>query len=417
VQDNGLHKKPVCCACAAVDPDRACGRELRLISDKTTMRNLIKAVETLEWDTDDVSLITPPSTDDIHSFRSYIENTLGTTVVRTVSEYESPFHSRDESEGHLEGRCYVEEDELVAAVVDVLILGSDGDRDKLLDGFPDDKISAHFKKVFSEDDGKETASETTVRAANEVAHRLINDGIGTGTAYPQFNLRAEYYVEERVSKWVLNDQLSGDGARFACDTGLTTPARSVLVMVGGPRRRTPWHIDWTSAVNVGFAIKRADAPRGWDQRSPIATWYFVHPCKIDIVDDWLYATYKKKRLSCGVDELKKLPHLTHDAWTTLADTVNSGCHTDTVHAFVVEQKSGEAVVFPPGWLHYVETHVASVKFAWDVYDLNVMDQYVVVWRDLIARFTAAEDLPEDYARVGDFVVKYLCDVASKSKWT
>jgi hypothetical protein len=404
----------VCCACAHVRPDSVGpGHELRRITSIYDFDQLIGTVRRFGRHTEYLDLSPPPAPDDIIAFRSSIGVALGINAphdghwpVKQVGGYPSPFCSL---------QTFVKEEDLVDAVVDILILGSNGDRSKLVEGFPGQdnafkRAYRCFEKSFAGDIGSSAASRSTRAAANIVAQRIVGDGlVNNGVAYPQFNLRAGFPAERILSDWVFGDQSTGNGARIASDMGMTQPARSVLVMVGGQGRRTPWHIDWTSAVNVGFVVKRnAAGEDSSPQSNIIATWYFVHPSKIDVVDQWLRDEGTTAGLACGVTGLRALPPLNERRWKKLAAKVNEGCPVVALHAFKVDQLSGMAIIFPPGWLHYVATHLPSVKFAWDVYDLCVMDQYVVVWRDLIARFMAADDLPEDYARVGDFVVNSLC---------
>lgn len=56
---------------------------------------------------------------------------------------------------------------------------------------------------------------------------------------------------------------------------------------------------------------------------------------------------------------------------------------------VLQQRAGERVYVPPGWVHQVTNLRTCLKLAWDTYDVEHFPAYVLLQKELAPLFGAA----------------------------
>ena len=93
-----------------------------------------------------------------------------------------------------------------------------------------------------------------------------------------------------------------------------------------------------------------------------------------------------------------MPFLTKEDFVELQNLCGVDPKTMKPYAFEVLQFHGEWLEFEPGYLHQVETLVASVKFAWDTYRYDKVQMYINVWMYLISQFMG-DDVAQDYMNI------------------
>lgn len=60
----------------------------------------------------------------------------------------------------------------------------------------------------------------------------------------------------------------------------------------------------------------------------------------------------------------------------------------------LEQRHGQLVEVPPGWIHQVTNLLECIKMAWDVYELAHVPDYVASWHHISSQVTCSNS--EDY---------------------
>ena len=168
----------------------------------------------------------------------------------------------------------------------------------------------------------------------------------------------------------------------------------VLAFLGTEGHQTAFHVDWTSAENVAWALE------GVPSDAILALWYFVPPCKLDEFEyrvahkGWL--SNLSQGLRCGT---AKMPKLTIKQWEEIRGEMGINPETPTHWVEKIEQRHGDWIGFCAGWGHAVLTLQPSLKLAWDNYDIDSFPSYVTVWRDVITEYTAHKAVPADYAGI------------------
>ncbi|KAL4513245.1 hypothetical protein Ndes2437A_g09150 [Nannochloris sp. 'desiccata'] len=235
-------------------------------------------------------------------------------------------------------------------------------------------------------------------AGGEVARLVVIGGIDDKTektcfVYPQFNIWPNSKLNEYFDEvWMEEGAgLNTDIVRFH---HLNSTSHGILCFVGGFGNWTPLHIDWTSAINIAFRIQRPGEEVNLED--PIARWYFFHPKVVPIVNKYLLKKKpNSKGLGCGK---RNMPFLTKEDFVELQNLCGVDPKTMKPYAFEVLQFHGEWLEFEPGYLHQVETLVASVKFAWDTYRYDKLQMYINVWMYLISQFMG-DDVAQDYMNI------------------
>lgn len=172
------------------------------------------------------------------------------------------------------------------------------------------------------------------------------------------------------------------------DNGLL--GSSLVFMGGGGRARTPFHVDWSEARNIGFGVKGLT-----NLHRPIATWVFVKPEGFNAVRQFLIEEFTDA--FDGQREGGKTP------------LSRKACIEKLLERFpqfvkMLEQHVGTVVYVPPQWMHAVFTTQRSIKLAWDFVNPANFLAYAKVWRD---QKCAALDTSKDFVQFMSILVKYL----------
>lgn len=162
---------------------------------------------------------------------------------------------------------------------------------------------------------------------------------------------------------------------------VTNVYTATLLLFGVAEYFTEVHFDWTEAKNVAFATSAEDRSR------VLATWVLLHPVAAARADAWL----RENGYPQGLATEGKV-HLSDPKLGALAKQLGKDSNGDS-YLIVLEQRHGDMVYVPPGYLHGVTNVTACVKIAWDLYDLKHIPAYVAAWHHIASRFTSA---PDDY---------------------
>ena len=164
-------------------------------------------------------------------------------------------------------------------------------------------------------------------------------------------------------------------------------------------------MDWTSAENVAFAVSGTGVEVDTDK--PVAEWYFFHPSVIPKVDEWIRLHCQGRNgvgLRCGKGNM---PFLSRQQFEALKLFCGSDPITGVNYAMRVLQMHGEWISFEPGYLHQVVTLQPSIKFAWDVYKIDLLQRNIEVWMYIICQFMHAEDIANDYMNILNLILLQL----------
>ena len=146
--------------------------------------------------------------------------------------------------------------------------------------------------------------------------------------------------------------------------GITTMARSTLVLIGRAGRHTGLHLDRAEAVNVAFGVLLPTRRR--TLRRVLARWTLFSPKIVHIL---------------AAHARKKAPDMArwHDVFVddaTIRDikveAASVPCEDGSAHVVEVDQCAGMRVWVPPGYVHQVVNHEDCVKVAWDFVEAKHM---------------------------------------------
>lgn len=186
--------------------------------------------------------------------------------------------------------------------------------------------------------------------------------------------------------------------RKAFSTGMMAAARGVndiglstLIILGGVGTGTGFHLDWTEAYNIAFSVGAAATD------TVLAVWVFINPLLVGEADAWIKGTIKtsKRKHSQSTQVSSRWPegfassaedrvHLKGDDLERFVEYMHSFATPNPV--VMLEQKPGQLVHVPPGWVHQVTNMSPNVKVAWDYYDANNMHKYVELQHKLASRY-------------------------------
>ena len=382
---------PICSVCAFIEPDlREKRKPCRILND-SDMGKLAGVAREVP-----VQMVKPPLIRGENGFESEYAsifseepwNSIMWKPVSRVSHFPSPFQEQTNRNGLIPLK-------LVETMVVETACAHDGDLDR---------VATLAKKVMNEEELAENIEDIQSEnvnkrknAAKKVAVAIVKEALkakpapetGLENFYAQLNLAPRSATTNFMEEfWLKRDGLANvDWIDFHYHNRAN---RQILALIGSKGNWTPWHIDWTSAINVAFGIS------GVDISKPLARWYFVHPAAILKVDQWIKMKYGiEAGLRCGKDAM---PYLKDDDFSEL----QKYCGNDPAgrpYVWVELQFHGEWFEFEPGLLHQVETLQPSIKFAWDVYKADKLKMYLQVWMYIICQFMAAPTNAEDYMNI------------------
>ena len=278
-----------------------------------------------------------------------------------------------------------------------------GDFERVVEAYGNLKDVTHKEQKTVRDSSGKTEAQRQ-RTMKKVAATVVKEGLNPTNpqCYPQFNLLQNSSLSEWITEHWMKKAQGGDGMQWAWAQGMNFPHRQNLCMLASAGNWTPMHVDWTHAVNVAFGVGDTVDPM-----KPLARWYFFHPRAIPLMNDWLKETGRRRELfrsdglRCGKD---KMPRLTQKD----IEELQAVCKEENAsYVSVRHQYHGDMLQFQPGYLHQVETLQPCIKFAWDVYKVDKLEQYVDVWRYLMCQLMAHTDNPQDYMNFLGLIVKEL----------
>ena len=136
-----------------------------------------------------------------------------------------------------------------------------------------------------------------------------------------------------------------------------------------------------------------------------AVWVFAPPHALPAVDSYLERTKGQKLCDKVELTLEEMSDMCEDSELAQLGVCK------------VQQRAGEVVFVPPGWVHWVKNEQACVKFAYDGYDPKLMFAYMQSWEQVASKFTNKSNAP-DYMGLHDALVhiaaEYSSVVASRS---
>lgn len=148
---------------------------------------------------------------------------------------------------------------------------------------------------------------------------------------------------------------------------------STLILLGVTGSKTGLHLDWTEAFNIAFEF---------GQPGTLAVWVLFHPSIVGELDAWLKAHGRPHGLATAGKA-----HLSTEEMETLRGVFGE-------KMVVLEQKGGDMVFVPPGWVHQVTNLQPCLKVAWDTYDARHYEQYCLLHRRIACKYfgsTMADD--------------------------
>lgn len=197
------------------------------------------------------------------------------------------------------------------------------------------------------------------------------------------------------------------GIRKAFPSGLLAAARGVndigfstLVILGGVGTGTGFHLDWTQAYNIAFSVGAAVAAD-----SVLAVWTFINPLMVGAADNWVkdIVIFPKKRARSGQQQQQ----VGKSRWPLgFAGSPNDRVHLkgSDLDRFLeamqklgtdmgvdnpvvrLEQRAGELVYVPAGWVHQVVNLSPNVKVAWDYYSADNFHKYAQLQYRIASKF-------------------------------
>lgn len=229
--------------------------------------------------------------------------------------------------------------------------------------------------------------------------RWNDDGKG-GTSTEAFDVARGLNTSSYLSSTLINFILVAVWftIRKAFNTGMMAAARGVndiglstLIMLGGVGTGTGFHLDWTEAYNIAFSVGAAVAAD-----TVLAVWVFINPLCVGEADAWIKGTIKtSKRKHSQSTQPSRWPegfassadnrvHLKGGDLERFLEYMRSLATPNPV--VILEQKPGQLVHVPPGWVHQVTNMSPNVKVAWDYYDASNMHKYTELQYKLASRY-------------------------------
>lgn len=195
--------------------------------------------------------------------------------------------------------------------------------------------------------------------------------------------------------------------------GVNDVGSSTLIILGGKDRGTGFHLDWTQACNVAFAVG-ADVAAD----TVLAVWVFINPLVLHLADAWVKLhVLTRKRVRGRFNMVPRWP----EGFASSADhrVHLIGADLDSFLAYmrglegvvnpvvVVEQKAGQMVCVPAGWAHQVTNQATCLKVAWDYYDAVHLHNYVQLQQLASTYFKAS--MSHDYMSVNMIIALLVGD--------
>lgn len=152
--------------------------------------------------------------------------------------------------------------------------------------------------------------------------------------------------------------------------GVTDVLKLTLILLGGLGTHTPFHLDYTQALNVAFSV-------GGSSSDVLAVWVCIAPFAIHTADTWIKQQKKNKKAFIFPQGFatKGKVFLARPLLDTFIYEMNANIPNSVV---IVPQRHGQVVYVPPGWIHQVTNLQPCLKVAFDYYDPKHFGVYALV---------------------------------------
>lgn len=195
------------------------------------------------------------------------------------------------------------------------------------------------------------------------------------------------YLSNNLSLYVkdlLHDIRNKFDGLILASRELTDLYRASLILLGGATTKTGLHLDWTEAYNIAFAIGTSSLS------DPLAVWTFLHPSLAEQANAWLIQNGFEKGFQTAGRAFLSDDRVS--AFKTAMDALMPG---GSGGVLVVEQRAGDMVYVPPGWIHQVYNLQPCLKLAWDFYATEHFAIYSMLQSRIAAPLFGAE-MADDY---------------------
>jgi hypothetical protein len=182
---------------------------------------------------------------------------------------------------------------------------------------------------------------------------------------------------------------------FPCDSkpgerGVSDLASTMLVLLGGIGSHTPFHLDWTQALNVAYAVGCAS------NDEVLSEWVFINPSAIPVADAWLRSQSRGRGRPFANGFSSEGGVCLRGS--TLERFIGSLTKLHRDNVVVCRQRHGEMVVVPPGWIHQVTNLKPNIKLAWDTIDHRQFAAYALLHTSIATKYFRGV-MAEDYMAV------------------
>ncbi|DBA96115.1 TPA: hypothetical protein ACH3X1_015671 [Trebouxia sp. C0004] len=215
-----------------------------------------------------------------------------------------------------------------------------------------------------------------------VEHALLNEYKRGDYLTCNLQLKPEPSAQAKLLGDLRESQADMEWWADAMEARINDIYQSTLLLIGKADQGTGFHVDWTEAKNIAFACNQADLPK------VLAVWIFLHPSIAMKALAWL----RINGYPNGFETIGKV-HLSEQEVQALDEHLGVDEH-GRQYLVRLEQRHGQLVEIPPGWIHQVTNLVECLKMAWDVYELAHVPDYVASWHHISSQVTCSNS--EDY---------------------
>lgn len=157
---------------------------------------------------------------------------------------------------------------------------------------------------------------------------------------------------------------------------------STLGLLGTVGNFTWFHCDRDPAQN--FAVGVTTKAVVVDENTVLAMWVLIHPDKAVVADLWLREHVAADGFHHDSFSIKPTP--TKETMLQLRDHLGMD-ECGRYYVVILEQRPGDMISVPAGWIHCVINMAPNFKLAWDYMKPAELPVYTRVWREILTRIT------------------------------
>ena len=208
--------------------------------------------------------------------------------------------------------------------------------------------------------------------------------------FEQIFVKGEVYAKPTINKGTVLHELirSIRVGEWGIDTtdGLLVSQINVfdstLALLGTTGTFTWFHCDRDPAQNFAVGVTTDD--HLVDESTVLAMWVLIHPDKAAVADEWLCVHVADDGFRH--DALSITPTPTKADMVKLRDHVGVD-ERGRYYVVILEQRPGDMVHVPAGWIHCVINMASNFKLAWDYMNPRELPLYTRVWREILTKIT------------------------------